>query len=120
MAGSTRSNGTLAIRRAGDETGVHWVTPELVGEVGFTEWTRDQKLRHPRFLGLRRDKAAEDVVREAPDELASTKTVTVGGHAIELSNLDKVLFPERPHQGRPGRLLPPHRRVGCRTCATGR
>lgn len=46
------------------EKGVHWVTPKLVGEVGFTEWTRDGKLRHPRFLGLRPDKSAKQVVRE--------------------------------------------------------
>ncbi len=50
-----------------DETGVHFVAPELVAQAGFTEWTRDHKLRHPRFLGLRDDKAAQDVVREAPD-----------------------------------------------------
>ncbi len=46
--------------------GVHWVTPKLVGEVGFTEWTRGGRLRHPRFLGLRRDKDPEDVAREDP------------------------------------------------------
>lgn len=46
------------------ENGVTWVSPKLVGEFGFTEWTRDGKLRHPRFLGLRRDKAAKNVVRE--------------------------------------------------------
>lgn len=46
--------------------GIHWVTPKLVGEVGFTEWTEDGKLRHPRFLGLRDDKAPGDVVRERP------------------------------------------------------
>ena len=45
---------------------VTWVTPKLVGEFGFTEWTRDGKLRHPRFIGLRRDKQASDVTREAP------------------------------------------------------
>ncbi len=45
---------------------VTWVTPDLVGEVGFTEWTRDGRLRHPRFLGLRDDKDATDVVRERP------------------------------------------------------
>jgi bifunctional non-homologous end joining protein LigD len=45
-------------------SGVHWVRPELVGEVAFTEWTRAGHLRHPRFLGLRRDKLAKDVVRE--------------------------------------------------------
>lgn len=44
--------------------GVHWVKPKLVAEVGFTEWTNDGKLRHPRFLGLRNDKEAEAVVRE--------------------------------------------------------
>lgn len=47
-------------------TGVHWITPKLVAEVGFTEWTGDGKLRHPRYEGLRDDKAAEDVVREQP------------------------------------------------------
>jgi len=45
---------------------VHWVTPKLVCEVGFTEWTKDGRLRHPRYLGLRRDKKAEHVVREEP------------------------------------------------------
>jgi bifunctional non-homologous end joining protein LigD len=44
---------------------VTWVSPQLVGEIGFTEWTQDGRLRHPRFLGLREDKPAEDVVREA-------------------------------------------------------
>jgi DNA ligase D-like protein (predicted ligase) len=48
------------------ERDAHWVRPELVAQVGFTEWTGDGKLRHPRFLGLRRDKAAADVVRERP------------------------------------------------------
>ena len=43
-----------------------WVEPELVAQVGFTEWTRDGRLRHPRFLGLREDKEARDVVRERP------------------------------------------------------
>jgi bifunctional non-homologous end joining protein LigD len=46
--------------------GTHWVEPDLVGQIGFTEWTRDGRLRHPRFLGLRDDKAARDVVRERP------------------------------------------------------
>jgi bifunctional non-homologous end joining protein LigD len=44
--------------------GVHWVKPELVAQIGFTEWTRLGKLRHPRFLGLREDKRPEEVVRE--------------------------------------------------------
>jgi bifunctional non-homologous end joining protein LigD len=44
--------------------GVHWAQPRLVAEVAFTEWTRDGQLRHPRYLGLRTDKLAADVVRE--------------------------------------------------------
>lgn len=46
--------------------GVHWVTPRLVGEVGFSEWTDDGELRHPRFQGLRDDKDPREVVREVP------------------------------------------------------
>ncbi len=45
---------------------VHWVRPEIVVQVAFTEWTPYDKLRHPRLLGLREDKAAADVVRERP------------------------------------------------------
>lgn len=44
--------------------GAHWVRPELVAEIEFTEWTRDGRLRHPRFLGLRPDKPAAEVRRE--------------------------------------------------------
>lgn len=44
----------------------HWVSPELVVEVRFSEWTRDGYLRQPAFLGLRPDKPARDVVAEFP------------------------------------------------------
>lgn len=44
---------------------VHWAEPRLVAEVAFTEWTSAGQLRHPRYLGLRDDKDADDVVREA-------------------------------------------------------
>jgi bifunctional non-homologous end joining protein LigD len=46
--------------------GTHWVKPELVGQIAFSEWTRDGRLRHPRYLGLRDDKPAREVVREIP------------------------------------------------------
>jgi bifunctional non-homologous end joining protein LigD len=49
---------------AGAMREVTWIAPELVAQVRFTEWTDDGMLRHPVFLGLRRDKAARDVVRE--------------------------------------------------------
>ncbi len=48
----------------------HWVKPDLVCEVSFTEWTRDGTLRHPSFQGLREDKRARDVVREEPAHAA--------------------------------------------------
>jgi len=47
-------------------SGVHWVQPRLVAEVGFSEWTTDGELRHPRFQGLRDDKDPAEVVREIP------------------------------------------------------
>ena len=49
------------------DEGVHWIDPELVAEVGFTEWTSHGKLRHPRYVGLRDDKPAQDVRRERPE-----------------------------------------------------
>ena len=43
---------------------VHWAEPELVAQVAFTEWTGAGQLRHPRYLGLRRDKDPATVTRE--------------------------------------------------------
>jgi bifunctional non-homologous end joining protein LigD len=43
----------------------HWVTPTLVGEVTFAEWTRDGRLRQPSWRGLRPDKSAAEVRRES-------------------------------------------------------
>ena len=44
----------------------HWVKPELVAEVSFSEWTATDSIRHPVFQGLRKDKPAKSVVRELP------------------------------------------------------
>src|SRR5262249_23003022 len=44
----------------------HWVRPDLVAQVRFTEWTADGRLRHPVYLGLRDDKKSEEVEREVP------------------------------------------------------
>ena len=55
----TRSKGLPRLR-------AHWVRPEIVVQVAFIEWTVHGKLRHPRLLGVRFDKDARDVVREAP------------------------------------------------------
>ena len=44
--------------------GAHWARPEIVVQVAFIEWTVHGKLRHPRLLGVRFDKAPHDVTRE--------------------------------------------------------
>jgi ATP-dependent DNA ligase len=44
--------------------GSHWARPEMVVAVAFSEWTPDGRLRHPRFEGVRPDKAPADVRRE--------------------------------------------------------
>jgi len=66
--------------------GLHWVKPELVAQIGFSEWTDDGKLRHPRFLGLRNDKAAKDVTRETtkplPGDRSGTLTQTPANHRL--------------------------------------
>ena len=55
----TRARGLPRLR-------AHWVRPEIVVQVAFTEWTVHGKLRHPRLLGVREDKQAAEVVRETP------------------------------------------------------
>lgn len=53
-----------------ERDGVHFVTPKLVCQVAFTEWTDDDRLRHPRYKGLRRDKDPEDVHKETESQAA--------------------------------------------------
>ncbi len=48
----------------------HWVKPELVCQIRFTEWTSDGRLRHPAYVGLREDKKAKDVIREPIQHVA--------------------------------------------------
>jgi bifunctional non-homologous end joining protein LigD len=68
---------------------VVWVTPKLVCEVEFAEWTHDGRLRAPSYQGLREDKAPDEVRREEP--LATE--IRRGRRALKLSNLDKVYWP---------------------------
>ena len=57
----------------------HWVEPQLVCQLKFTEWTEDGKLRHPVFLGLREDKAPAEVNREKPASVRPAKRPAAGG-----------------------------------------
>jgi bifunctional non-homologous end joining protein LigD len=69
---------------------VVWVEPKLVCEVEFSEWTHDGRLRAPSYKGLREDKTADEVRREQPLET----TIKRGKRVLELSNLDKVFWPD--------------------------
>ncbi|HKO99167.1 MAG TPA: non-homologous end-joining DNA ligase [Pyrinomonadaceae bacterium] len=51
----------------------HWAKPKLVAEVEFTEWTADGSVRHPSFKGLRADKKAGEVIREAAVPIKSRR-----------------------------------------------
>ena len=66
LAAEERPDPPFAPVRGLPHAGVHWVQPRLVAQVGFSEWTPDGELRHPRYQGLRRDKAPAEVVRELP------------------------------------------------------
>jgi bifunctional non-homologous end joining protein LigD len=97
---SAKLRGTLREQLARDEIAkplvkdaprvksAHWVTPRLVAQVSFTEWTSDNRLRHPSFLGLRDDKkpTAKDVIRETPVKIEAASRVT-------LTNPDRILYP---------------------------
>src|SRR5438067_895640 len=61
-----------------ERKGAHWIEPELVAEIAFTEVTDDGVLRHPSFIGLREDKPAKDVVREVPQHLEEKMPQTKG------------------------------------------
>jgi bifunctional non-homologous end joining protein LigD len=85
----------------------HWVQPRLVAQVAFTEWTADNRLRHPSFLGLRIDKSPEEVVREkvveerAPKQSASRKSRPPAASRqppakskVTLTHPERVLYPK--------------------------
>ena len=70
-----------------------WVRPRFVGQVAFTEWTGDNRLRHPSFLGLREDKAPEEVVREKPVKVSGAGRHASGKNVVTLTNPDRILYP---------------------------
>ncbi len=74
-----------------------WVRPELICQVRFLEWTSDNNLRAPVFIGLREDKVQHEVVREGPSGIsfdAKETAVDVDGHRLKFTNLDKIFFPK--------------------------
>ncbi|MCL5292469.1 MAG: DNA ligase D [Actinobacteria bacterium] len=91
---------------------VHWVRPTLVCEVKFREWTKDDIMRQPIFLGLREDKGAEEVRRERPSpggavfgpeppgrEKRGDEDIRIDGR-LKLTNLNKVFWPKERYTKR--------------------
>ena len=76
--------GRWSRREAGGE---HWVEPRLVAEVSFGEWTPDGKIRHAKFEGLRSDKPARAVTREA----AAAAPARASATSIKVSNPERVI-----------------------------
>jgi bifunctional non-homologous end joining protein LigD len=79
-----------------------WVTPELVAEIGYTEFTPDGILRHPSFLALREDKPAGDVRLDQPEATPKAAATALDGKAgiaaaeaagVKLTSPDRVVYP---------------------------
>jgi bifunctional non-homologous end joining protein LigD len=72
---------------------VHWVKPELVCEMSFSEWTSDGSMRHPAYEGLRPDKNPRSVHKEK-EKHVNAKTAAKKPTHTEFTHLDKVFFPK--------------------------
>ncbi len=82
----SRKTAPVAVPKAAAR-GAHWVTPKLVAEVAFAEFTAENVVRHASFLGLREDKAAADVVAEAPAD------APVAASTVKISSPDRIIDP---------------------------
>lgn len=82
---------------------IYWMKPHFVAQIKFTEWTQDKHLRHPVFLGLRKDKEAKEVMFELKSKnvMKESKSTTeneydlkIGKTTIHLTNQHKIYFPK--------------------------
>jgi bifunctional non-homologous end joining protein LigD len=78
---------------AGAENGVRWTDPRLVCEIEYRGWTRDRLLRAAAFKGLRDDRAAEEIVLEAPPQRSRPRT-TNDQEPIRLTHPERILWEE--------------------------
>jgi bifunctional non-homologous end joining protein LigD len=91
-------------------TTAHWIKPELVAEIEFAEWTDKDIMRHPVFLGIRRDKSAFDVKKEKPVKLKIDNQLNLDKkdnrfknnvmdekNSVILTHPDKIFWPEEKY-----------------------
>ena len=80
------------------DRGMTWVKPDLVCQVKYANWTTDDRLRAPVFLGLRDDKPAPEVARETPAELLAVSArealLTIDSRSLKFTNLKKLYYPD--------------------------
>lgn len=96
------------------ERKVHWVKPELVAQIKYSEWTETGSLRHPVFIALRTDKDPKDVSREKTGHYTpekgttnekkvsedsskkndNNKTMGFDTEKVEITNMDKIFWPK--------------------------
>ena len=117
---------------------VHWVTPALVAEIAFAEWTHRGKLRQPRFVGLRFDKRPQECRRERPQPPPTIETgdklqhasprqpdqmgLTGGNDQVQglkpmPTNGISAIHPNLAHRPAPRTSSPPHPCDGTQSCS---
>ncbi len=72
---------------------IHWVRPQLVGEVEFGSWTSDGIIRHAAFLGLREDKSAKEVHKEKAVHINSKEKRKSGKKGFVVTHPDRIVYP---------------------------
>jgi bifunctional non-homologous end joining protein LigD len=85
------------------DRGMTWVKPDLACQVKYAEWTHDNHLRAPVFLGLRHDVAPGNAVREAAEFLsedAKEAAREIDDHRLKFTNLGKVFYPDEGYTKR--------------------
>ena len=70
----------------------HWVRPKLVAEVAFTEWTREGRIRHPVFHGLRTDKDPRAITRERAKDVKLSRGRAAP--ALKITHAERVIDPK--------------------------
>lgn len=75
--------------------GVHWVEPQLVGEVQFAEWTREGVVRQAAFVGLRSDKPAAQIIHEQPRAAKSLKAAKAPKTSgVNITHPERIIDPQ--------------------------